>query len=53
MLTCCGRAFLVADNPKMWTACGHHYHVPCLYEWLERKDTCPICECKISDGFEA
>eukprot|EP00197_Chlamydomonas_leiostraca_P011092 CAMPEP_0202878368 /NCGR_PEP_ID=MMETSP1391-20130828/32080_1 /ASSEMBLY_ACC=CAM_ASM_000867 /TAXON_ID=1034604 /ORGANISM="Chlamydomonas leiostraca, Strain SAG 11-49" /LENGTH=301 /DNA_ID=CAMNT_0049560545 /DNA_START=222 /DNA_END=1127 /DNA_ORIENTATION=+ len=36
------------DNPKTFTACGHHYHLPCLYEWLERKDTCPICDSKIS-----
>lgn len=40
------------ENPKMYTACGHHYHLPCLYEWLERKDTCPICDTKINfDGM--
>uniref|UniRef100_A0A7S3VHJ0 RING-type E3 ubiquitin transferase n=1 Tax=Dunaliella tertiolecta TaxID=3047 RepID=A0A7S3VHJ0_DUNTE len=35
------------DNPKTFTACGHHFHVPCLFEWMERKDTCPICESKL------
>lgn len=31
------------DNPKMVTSCGHHFHLPCLYEWLERSQTCPVC----------
>lgn len=34
-------------NPKIFTRCGHHFHMPCIYEWLERKDTCPICESKM------
>jgi hypothetical protein len=21
--------------------------MPCIYEWLERKDTCPMCESKM------
>jgi hypothetical protein len=37
-----------AENPKTFTECGHHFHLPCLYEWLERKDVCPLCESKIS-----
>ncbi|KAJ9504849.1 hypothetical protein QJQ45_014334 [Haematococcus lacustris] len=46
-----GRA--IADNPKTFTECGHHFHLPCLYEWLERKDTCPLCERKITlPGFQ-
>ncbi|GAB2220618.1 hypothetical protein Droror1_Dr00008280 [Drosera rotundifolia] len=32
-----------SDNPKILTACRHHYHLACIYEWLERKPTCPIC----------
>lgn len=35
------------DNPKIWTSCHHHFHMPCIYEWMERKDTCPICESKM------
>jgi hypothetical protein len=38
---------LPADNPKVFTRCGHHFHMPCIYEWLERKDTCPMCESKM------
>lgn len=34
-------------NPKIFTRCGHHFHMPCIYEWLERKDTCPMCESKM------
>ncbi|KAL4858217.1 E3 ubiquitin-protein ligase [Chlorella vulgaris] len=30
-------------NPKVLTRCSHHFHLPCLYEWLERSETCPVC----------
>ncbi|KAK9844198.1 hypothetical protein WJX81_007814 [Elliptochloris bilobata] len=30
------------DNPQIWTNCRHHFHLACIYEWLERKETCPI-----------
>lgn len=32
-----------AENPKIWTQCSHHFHLACIYEWLNRKQTCPIC----------
>ncbi|CAK0781432.1 hypothetical protein CVIRNUC_005372 [Coccomyxa viridis] len=38
------------ENPKIWTACGHHFHLACIYEWLERKQTCPLCDTPM--GFE-
>lgn len=31
------------DNPRVLTRCNHHFHLPCLYEWLERSETCPVC----------
>jgi len=31
------------DNPEIVTKCGHRFHLGCLYEWLERANTCPIC----------
>lgn len=31
------------DNPKITTKCGHHFHLSCIYEWLERSNTCPVC----------
>jgi len=24
-------------------SCGHAFHLPCIYEWLERSRTCPVC----------
>eukprot|EP00775_Hariotina_reticulata_P004327 gene4327-4580_t len=33
-----------ADNPKIFTRCGHSFHMQCIYAWLERKSTCPLCE---------
>ncbi|KAF3431619.1 hypothetical protein FNV43_RR26350 [Rhamnella rubrinervis] len=31
------------ENPKITTECCHGYHLSCIYEWLERKNTCPCC----------
>ncbi|XP_062230173.1 E3 ubiquitin-protein ligase At3g02290-like [Phragmites australis] len=31
------------DNPKIITKCCHHFHLGCIYEWMERSDSCPIC----------
>jgi len=31
------------DNPKIMTECNHHYHLGCIYEWMERSDRCPVC----------
>lgn len=31
------------ENPKIETKCGHNFHLACIYEWLERKPTCPVC----------
>ncbi|XP_020586263.1 E3 ubiquitin-protein ligase At3g02290-like isoform X2 [Phalaenopsis equestris] len=31
------------ENPKIKTKCSHHFHLSCIYEWMERSDSCPIC----------
>ncbi|GKC68135.1 E3 ubiquitin protein ligase-like protein [Tanacetum coccineum] len=31
------------ENPKIVTKCSHHFHLGCIYEWMERSDTCPMC----------
>ncbi|KAG0476716.1 hypothetical protein HPP92_013093 [Vanilla planifolia] len=31
------------ENPKIVTKCSHHFHLSCIYEWMERSDNCPIC----------
>ncbi|MBA0685918.1 hypothetical protein Goari_013555 [Gossypium aridum] len=33
-----------AENPKLLTKCEHHFHLSCILEWMERSDTCPICD---------
>ncbi|KAK4800967.1 hypothetical protein SAY86_021454 [Trapa natans] len=33
-----------AGNPKIITKCEHHFHLACILEWLERSDTCPVCD---------
>lgn len=31
------------ENPKIITRCSHHFHLGCIYEWMERSDSCPLC----------
>ncbi|XP_030538093.1 probable E3 ubiquitin-protein ligase RHB1A [Rhodamnia argentea] len=33
-----------ANNPKIVTKCEHHFHLACILEWMERSDTCPVCD---------
>ncbi|KAJ8450246.1 hypothetical protein Cgig2_033440 [Carnegiea gigantea] len=32
------------ENPKMITNCEHDFHLSCLLEWMERSDSCPVCD---------
>ncbi|KAJ6819478.1 putative E3 ubiquitin-protein ligase RHB1A isoform X1 [Iris pallida] len=32
------------ENPRIVTKCEHHYHLSCILEWMERSNTCPICD---------
>ena len=40
------------DNPKIETECGHHFHLGCIFEWMERSSRCPVCdrEMRFADG---
>ncbi|KAL4379077.1 hypothetical protein GQ457_02G006040 [Hibiscus cannabinus] len=31
------------ENPKIITKCSHHFHLGCIYEWMERSEHCPVC----------
>ncbi|KAK9271591.1 hypothetical protein L1049_001953 [Liquidambar formosana] len=31
------------ENPKIMTKCFHHFHLGCIYEWMERSESCPVC----------
>ncbi|XP_027081352.1 probable E3 ubiquitin-protein ligase RHB1A [Coffea eugenioides] len=33
-----------SENPKIITKCEHHFHLGCILEWMERSDTCPVCD---------
>lgn len=28
----------------MLTKCEHHFHLCCILEWMERSETCPVCD---------
>ncbi|KAJ8768560.1 hypothetical protein K2173_022670 [Erythroxylum novogranatense] len=32
------------ENPKLTTNCEHHFHLACILEWMERSDSCPVCD---------
>lgn len=32
------------ENPKTLSKCEHHFHLACILEWMERSDSCPICD---------
>ncbi|XP_039052081.1 probable E3 ubiquitin-protein ligase RHB1A isoform X2 [Hibiscus syriacus] len=32
------------ENPKIITKCEHHFHLACILEWMERSETCPVCD---------
>ena len=38
----CKRHFTVA-RPAITTACAHTFHAHCLAQWLDRRQTCPLC----------
>ncbi|CAN8308956.1 unnamed protein product [Cochlearia groenlandica] len=32
------------ENPRLATKCEHDFHLSCLLEWMERSNSCPICD---------
>ena len=45
------RAEYSDENPRITTACGHNYHLSCIYEWMERSNRCPVCDKVLSLAF--
>ncbi|KAK2079172.1 hypothetical protein QBZ16_002863 [Prototheca wickerhamii] len=35
-------------NPAVTLKCGHRFHLQCIYAWLERSETCPLCGAQTS-----
>ncbi|XP_078437373.1 E3 ubiquitin-protein ligase At3g02290-like [Wolffia australiana] len=31
------------EDPKISLQCSHHFHLGCIYEWMERSEACPVC----------
>ncbi|KAJ8760508.1 hypothetical protein K2173_015175 [Erythroxylum novogranatense] len=34
------------ESPRTLTDCNHHYHLHCIYQWMEKSQVCPFC-CKL------
>lgn len=32
------------ENPRIILQCSHHFHLSCIYEWMERSELCPVCD---------
>src|SRR5690606_28760260 len=32
-----------SEIPKIVTKCSHHFHLGCIFEWMERSENCPVC----------
>ncbi|XP_006661624.1 probable E3 ubiquitin-protein ligase RHB1A [Oryza brachyantha] len=32
------------ENPSSITKCQHHFHLCCILDWMERSETCPVCD---------
>jgi len=32
-----------SENPRILMHCSHHFHLGCIYEWMERSEACPVC----------
>ncbi|XP_057449985.1 probable E3 ubiquitin-protein ligase RHB1A [Lotus japonicus] len=32
------------ENPQLSTKCDHHFHLACILEWMERSESCPVCD---------
>ncbi|XP_071703308.1 probable E3 ubiquitin-protein ligase RHB1A [Rutidosis leptorrhynchoides] len=39
------------ENPKIMTKCEHHFHLSCILEWMERSNTCPVCDQNMEVNF--
>lgn len=37
------------NNKIIKTICNHYYHPNCMLEWLNHKETCPMCRLSIQD----
>lgn len=35
--------FILALNKIVVTPCNHKFHLPCLAEWMELSQNCPVC----------
>ncbi|TKY60646.1 E3 ubiquitin-protein ligase [Spatholobus suberectus] len=40
----CLEAKYDVENPKLATKCDHHFHFACILEWMERSETCLVCD---------
>lgn len=50
---CCICTVSVAENSALpWTSlnCGHKFHAACVTNWMQYKQTCPLCRASITQN---
>ncbi|GMJ07050.1 hypothetical protein HRI_004374200 [Hibiscus trionum] len=35
------------EEVRAMGACGHKFHVYCIFRWVKRKQNCPLCRCPL------
>ncbi|KAJ9555657.1 hypothetical protein OSB04_010271 [Centaurea solstitialis] len=43
----CMDAFELKTNVTELIECGHCFHDKCIFGWLSKSNTCPVCRCRI------
>ncbi|ORC91710.1 uncharacterized protein TM35_000053060 [Trypanosoma theileri] len=39
------------ENPALYGECKHHFHLPCLMNWKQRSNVCPMCSAETLRGL--
>ncbi|KAF5219481.1 hypothetical protein TcYC6_0073900 [Trypanosoma cruzi] len=39
------------ENPMLYGECKHHFHLPCLMNWKQRSNVCPMCASETLRGL--
>ncbi len=44
--------FAGEECPPLEGQCGHHFHMHCVYKWLNTNEICPLCRTKWAEKVQ-